>query len=65
MIFLGNRMDSIRRLVEEVAPTPATVFITGSSGTGKELVARLIHQLSPRKDGRSSVSTARHWQKRF
>lgn len=51
MIFLGNRMDSIRRLVEEVAPTPATVFITGSSGTGKELVARLIHQLSPRKDG--------------
>ena len=51
MIFLGNRMDSIRRLVEEVAPTPATVFITGSSGTGKELVARMIHQLSPRKDG--------------
>lgn len=51
MIFLGNRMDSTRRLVEEVAPTPATVFITGSSGTGKELVARLIHQLSPRKDG--------------
>ena len=51
MIFLGDRMDSIRRLVEEVAPTPATVFITGSSGTGKELVARMIHQLSPRKDG--------------
>ena len=51
MIFLGNRMDSIRRLVEEVASTPATVFITGSSGTGKELVARLIHQLSPRKNG--------------
>jgi DNA-binding NtrC family response regulator len=51
MIFLGNRMDSVRRLVEEVAPTPATVLITGSSGTGKELVARLIHRLSPRKDG--------------
>lgn len=51
MIFMGNRMNSIRRLVEEVAATPATVFITGSSGTGKELVARLIHQLSPRKDG--------------
>jgi DNA-binding NtrC family response regulator len=51
MIFLGNRMDSVRRLVEEVAPTPATVLITGPSGTGKELVARLIHRLSPRKDG--------------
>jgi len=51
MIFLGNKMDSVRRLVEEVAPTPATVLITGSSGTGKELVARLIHRLSPRKDG--------------
>jgi len=51
MIFLGNRMDPVRRLIEEVAPTPATVLITGPSGTGKELVARLIHGLSPRKDG--------------
>lgn len=51
MIFLGGRMGLIKRLVEEVAPTPATVLIAGSSGTGKELVARLIHQLSPRKDG--------------
>ena len=51
MIFLGSRMEPIRRLVEEVAPTPATVLLMGPSGTGKELVARLIHQLSPRREG--------------
>jgi len=37
-------------LVKEVAPTPATVLISGPSGTGKELVARVIHQSSPRRE---------------
>ncbi len=49
MIFLGEKMQEVQRLVQEVAPTPASVMISGPSGTGKELVARLIHQLSPRK----------------
>ncbi len=49
MIFLGEKMQEVQRLVQEVAPTPASVMISGPSGTGKELVARLIHQWSPRK----------------
>lgn len=51
LIFLGKTMVPVRRLVEEVAPTPATVLVAGPSGTGKELIARTIHQLSPRRDG--------------
>jgi len=49
MIFLGEKMQEVQRLVQEVAPTPASVLISGPSGTGKELVARLVHQISPRK----------------
>lgn len=40
----------ILRKVEQVAPTPTTVLILGESGTGKELLARAIHQHSPRKN---------------
>ncbi len=50
MIFLGEGMAEVHRLVREVAPTTATVLVTGQSGTGKELVARVIHALSPRKE---------------
>jgi transcriptional regulator with PAS, ATPase and Fis domain len=43
-------MQEIFRLIEMVAPSTASVLITGASGTGKELVARTIHDLSSRKD---------------
>ena len=42
-------MQVIYKLIEDIAPTDATVLIQGDSGTGKELVARAIHRRSPRK----------------
>jgi DNA-binding NtrC family response regulator len=43
-------MQEIFHLIEMVAPSTASVLITGASGTGKELVARTIHDLSPRRN---------------
>jgi two-component system response regulator HydG len=44
-------MVSLMETVAHVAPSEATVMITGSSGTGKELIAGMIHFNSPRKEG--------------
>ncbi len=43
-------MREVERLVQQVAPTDSTVLINGETGTGKELIARTIHDISSRKD---------------
>src|ERR1051326_9135286 len=45
-------MQKICRTVEKIAPTSATLLIIGESGTGKELLARALHDLSPRRANR-------------
>lgn len=51
VLFAGKAMVSVRRMLDEVAPTQTTVLLTGESGTGKELVARYIHRASQRSAG--------------
>jgi len=50
LVGTSKKMQEIFSLVEQVAPSTASVLITGESGSGKEMLARTLHQLSPRKD---------------
>jgi len=50
IIGQGQNIKRVLRAIETVAPTDASVLVLGETGTGKELVARAIHNLSPRKD---------------
>ena len=49
IIGQSDAMRAVLRVVEQVAPSTATVLIEGASGTGKELVAEALHALSPRR----------------
>jgi len=51
MIGGGPAMSEVYRLTRQVAPSAATVLLLGETGTGKELIARAVHELSPRASG--------------
>ncbi|MCF8232032.1 MAG: sigma-54 dependent transcriptional regulator, partial [Bacteroidales bacterium] len=48
MIGVSPKLQEVREMIDKVAPTDARVLISGENGTGKELVARQIHEKSPR-----------------
>ena len=50
LVAEGPAMKEVLRVVHKVAPAPTTVLIEGESGTGKELIARALHDLSPRAE---------------
>ncbi len=51
LVGVSPPMLEIYKLIGTIAATDSTVLISGESGTGKELVARAVHQASPRRDG--------------
>ena len=50
MVGTSQALEEVRALIDRVGPTHARVLITGENGSGKELVARAVHEASPRKD---------------
>ncbi|HLX69770.1 MAG TPA: sigma-54 dependent transcriptional regulator [Verrucomicrobiae bacterium] len=51
-VFQSSAMQTVVRTVERVAPSDVSILITGESGSGKEVIADLIHAMSPRSKGK-------------
>jgi len=51
-VFQSSVMQNVVRTVERVAPSDVSILITGESGSGKEVIADLIHAMSPRSKGK-------------
>jgi two-component system response regulator AtoC len=51
LVGVSRQIDSIRTLIQRIAPTEVRVLVTGPSGTGKEVISRALHQLSIRSSG--------------
>ncbi len=51
IIGKSSKMQQIFSMLETVAPSDATILVRGETGTGKELIATAVHNLSPRKNG--------------
>ncbi len=52
LVGKSPKIELLKQTIEQIAPSDATVLILGETGTGKELVAKAIHHLSPRADNR-------------
>lgn len=65
MVGRSSAIQAVRDLVEKVAPTEATVLISGESGSGKELVAQAIHARRARSSGPCPRSTRRRPQSAY
>jgi len=50
MVGISRAVESLRDMIEKIAPSPSTVLVLGETGTGKELVANAIHAFSPRRE---------------
>ena len=51
LVGASKAIRGIRKTIEQIAPSNASVLVLGETGTGKELVAMSIHRLSPRSSG--------------
>jgi two-component system, NtrC family, response regulator len=49
LVFASPKMGKVERMIERVGPTNVSILISGETGTGKEVVARALHERSPRK----------------